>query len=488
MAEPLTAPPIEVDPDELAQDSLDYLATAIDGFDPAAGTLVRFLLEATARIGGETAELASAALDDVFRYFGQLVGVEALDETQATVASTWTLTDNAGHTIAAGTLVEIQGDTESAAFAVQDDVTVDPGDTTTGAGEVILVAVQAGDAGSGLAGPADVIDAGSDFVDSIALVGITVGGRDAEEAEDFNLRLADELRLMTPTPILPAEFATLAQRRVAGVARALAIDLYDPSVHEKQQVGVIGASSGNYKLTFDGQQTATIAYNANAAAIQAALEALSNLAPGDVIVTGGPAHSSLVTIEFAGVYAARDVPQITVQNVSLGGTPALTNTTIQTHTGQEKSITVAVVDDAGADPGSLIRAEVDDLLQAMREVNFNVHVIAATYTQVDVAFTAVCLPDAVASEVEAVAEAAVTDALSPANHGRPNSGGLTELGVLWYDTPLVRYLEVAAVLDRVEGLDYVSSLTLNGGTADVALAGPAGLPTVGTVAGTVTAP
>jgi hypothetical protein len=45
------------------------------------------------------------------------------------------------------------------------------------------------------------------------------------------------------------------------------------------------ATGGTYTLTWMGQTTAPIAYNANAATIQAALEALSNVAPGDVTVS-----------------------------------------------------------------------------------------------------------------------------------------------------------------------------------------------------------
>jgi hypothetical protein len=46
------------------------------------------------------------------------------------------------------------------------------------------------------------------------------------------------------------------------------------------------ATGGTYTLTWMGQTTAPIAWNANAATIQAALEALSNVAPGDVVVGG----------------------------------------------------------------------------------------------------------------------------------------------------------------------------------------------------------
>lgn len=82
-------------------------------------------------------------------------------------------------------------------------------------------------------------------------------------------------------------------------------------------------SGGTYRLTFEGQQTAALAYNANAAAIQAALEALSTIGEGNVKVTGGPISSGVVTIEFQGDLAKMDVGALTVQSSLTGSTPAV---------------------------------------------------------------------------------------------------------------------------------------------------------------------
>ena len=49
----------------------------------------------------------------------------------------------------------------------------------------------------------------------------------------------------------------------------------DMKTDETQTVRVNNATGGTFTLTFDGQTTAPIAYNATAAAVQAALEALS---------------------------------------------------------------------------------------------------------------------------------------------------------------------------------------------------------------------
>ena len=57
----------------------------------------------------------------------------------------------------------------------------------------------------------------------------------------------------------------------------------DMKTNETQTVRVTNATGGTFTLTFDGQTTAPIAFNATAAAVQAALEALSNIEPGDVV-------------------------------------------------------------------------------------------------------------------------------------------------------------------------------------------------------------
>jgi hypothetical protein len=91
------------------------------------------------------------------------------------------------------------------------------------------------------------------------------------------------------------------------------------------EVQVISSGGGvtSYFLTYDGQSTGTIAGTANAATAQAALEALSNLAPGDVVVTGGPLNTSALTITFGGTLAGVDVPQITVTAAGVTADPPI---------------------------------------------------------------------------------------------------------------------------------------------------------------------
>jgi hypothetical protein len=103
-------------------------------------------------------------------------------------------------------------------------------------------------------------------------------------------------------------------------------------VDEVQSVK-IDATAGQFKLTFSGQQTANIAFNAAASAVQTALEALSNIDPGDVSVSGGPGDSGGTTpylVTFSGQYAGTNVAALTGANGTTplsGGGAAITITT-----------------------------------------------------------------------------------------------------------------------------------------------------------------
>lgn len=91
---------------------------------------------------------------------------------------------------------------------------------------------------------------------------------------------------------------------------------------EIQTVTITGTpTGGTFTLTFLGQTTAAIAYNAAAAAVQTALLALSTLDTGDVTVTGGPGPATPWVANFSGgQYDNLNVPQMTATGSFTGGT------------------------------------------------------------------------------------------------------------------------------------------------------------------------
>ncbi len=100
---------------------------------------------------------------------------------------------------------------------------------------------------------------------------------------------------------------------------------------EVQALAITGSpTGGTFTLTYASQTTAAIPYNATAAQVQAALEALSNIAVGDVFCVGGPLPTARIHIRFAGLLAGTNVAQITSTDSLTGGTtPATAITTLQ---------------------------------------------------------------------------------------------------------------------------------------------------------------
>lgn len=86
--------------------------------------------------------------------------------------------------------------------------------------------------------------------------------------------------------------------------------------NETQTVTITNARGGTFTLTFDGQTTAAIDYHATAAAIEAALEALSNIAVGNLTVSRS---GDVITVTFAGTQADTNVAQMTSSAAGLIG-------------------------------------------------------------------------------------------------------------------------------------------------------------------------
>ncbi len=103
-------------------------------------------------------------------------------------------------------------------------------------------------------------------------------------------------------------------------------------VNEVQTVTISGTpTGGTFTLSFQGQTTAPIAYNAASTVVQTALLDLAALDTSDVTVAGGPGPATPYTVTFGGRYASGDVPSLTASSTGLTGgaspTVAVTTTT-----------------------------------------------------------------------------------------------------------------------------------------------------------------
>lgn len=79
------------------------------------------------------------------------------------------------------------------------------------------------------------------------------------------------------------------------------------------------ATTGTFTLTFGGDETAALDFDASAAEIESALEALSSVGTGNVSASGGPLNSSPVTVEFIDELGAVRHSRMTVDDAGLDG-------------------------------------------------------------------------------------------------------------------------------------------------------------------------
>lgn len=124
-----------------------------------------------------------------------------------------------------------------------------------------------------------------------------------------------------PATILAAPLTQSVPSEIGDIVK-----LTGPEVNEVQTLTITGGpTGGSFTLTFKGQTTAAIAFGATAAAVDAALEALTTIGAGNVTCAGGPLPGTAVTITFVGTLAGTNVPLITATSSLTGGTtPTIT--------------------------------------------------------------------------------------------------------------------------------------------------------------------
>jgi hypothetical protein len=114
------------------------------------------------------------------------------------------------------------------------------------------------------------------------------------------------------------EYLTEAQFESGGFAAASSTPESRLGLDAVQSL-TVHAEGGQYRLGFEGETTADLAYDAPAAAVQEALRALPAIGPSGVTVTGGPgdatgSHPYLITFE--GPLAEVEVPALAVEEGS----------------------------------------------------------------------------------------------------------------------------------------------------------------------------
>lgn len=222
--DPITNP-IDVDPEDLFQDFVDYMQSVIPGWEPSDGSLDVWIAEAFAQIAAQVAESASDVSTDIFRWYGQnITGLPPVEAVAATSTVSFTVKDTAGYTIPAGTQLALTAtDGTLVGFTTVANAVI-PALSSSIAG-VGIIATEAGEDGNDLTGTVQLVDSLA-YVTAVTLGATTSGGSDAETDDAYLLRLVAEEQLRTVAPILARDFAQLA-KRVLEVDRAAYLDGYN---------------------------------------------------------------------------------------------------------------------------------------------------------------------------------------------------------------------------------------------------------------------
>lgn len=153
----------------------------------------------------------------------------------------------------------------------------------------------------------------------------------------------------------------------------------------------------------------------------------------------------------------------------------------------EGKIGLALMDAAGAAVSGGVLADVQALVDPATIVGLEVGYADPDPTAIDVTVVATALAGYDTADVDTRTTAAVLAFLAESRWGSlPFTSGGEQV---WRPQTLVRYLEVAAAVNAVEGLDFITTLTVEGGTADVTLGSlPWSIAAPGTITVTINAP
>ena len=131
---------VDTEPDDLEQIAFDYLQGVIPGWTPAEGNIEVWLIAAVARIASIVRDGVGNVPVEVFRYFGQLVGLPPEEDVAASAVVTITAVDNAGYTIPADTQIGLRDTTGTLwAFTTVDEQTIAALSTSIAGVEVVAV-------------------------------------------------------------------------------------------------------------------------------------------------------------------------------------------------------------------------------------------------------------------------------------------------------------------------------------------------------------
>ena len=168
--------------------------------------------------------------------------------------------------------------------------------------------------------------------------------------------IADGERLYVKTQGFVTVDGTFNQGDELYISNSTGLIVTDGYSDEVQTIALT-ATGGTFTLTYSGQTTSAIAYNATAATVKTALEALSNIGVGDVLVTKPSAGN--YTVAFAATLADTNVSQITGTGTLLTGGSTTVTTATTTAGGASTGTPFGTVVDTGRAPVGEVVVDLD---------------------------------------------------------------------------------------------------------------------------------
>lgn len=216
--------PLETDDDAVTRRIIASLTARIPGWERVEGALDVALAEEFGREAALLADRVVELVDLATAGLGASVfGIPPGEATSATLPVTFTLTGPDAVIPAGVVVVDRSGPVEVAYRLEAEHVAATATPTLT------LTAVVPGVAGNATrSGTPLVVATATATVISAVAAGDASGGMDAEALDSYLTRLSARLSTLRPGGVTAADMAALA-RSVAGVSRALGLDLYDPA-------------------------------------------------------------------------------------------------------------------------------------------------------------------------------------------------------------------------------------------------------------------
>lgn len=181
---------------------------------------------------------------------------------------------------------------------------------------------------------AATVEAALEALNNVGLGGVTVTGASPKWTVTFTGTLAS-----TDVALLIGDGALLTGGEFTDVDVVETVAGVDP-VNEVQTIDRGAATGGSFTLTFGGETTNAIAFNASAATVELELEALDSIPQGEATVAAGAGDD--LTVTFSGSLGGVDQPMITVVDSTTGGTGVVITETVAGVAGVAEVDTISI--------------------------------------------------------------------------------------------------------------------------------------------------